>query len=108
MRTSTTRSLHGRPSLPAKGSIDNAALGAAIRDRRRQLGLRQEVVAARAGIDHRVLSRLERGERACRVPELVAIAEALRFGPAGLLRQAARQGSVTPPAGVAGGTETAA
>ena len=39
-----------------------------------------------AGIDWRVLSRVERGERPCRVTELVALAGAYRFAPEVLLR----------------------
>lgn len=98
MRTSTSRSLHGRPARAARlvaNPVDNAALGAALRERRNQLGLGQELVAARAGIDHRVLSRLERGERACRVPELVAIAAALNTSAWSLLKQVADKGSET-------------
>jgi len=98
MRTSTSRSLHGRPDRPVRlvaGPINNTALGAALRDRRHQLGLGQELVAARAGIDHRVLSRLERGERACRVTELAAIAAALNISPWALLKTVAGKGSET-------------
>lgn len=76
MRTPTSRSLHGRPAAAA-AALTDTALGAAIRDRRMRRGLRQDALAARAGIDRRVLSRLERGERACRVAELDAIASAL-------------------------------
>lgn len=98
MRTSTSRSLHGRPTRPGRlvsGTINNADLGAALRARRHQLGLGQEAVAARAGLDHRVLSRLERGERACRVPELAALAAALNISPWALLKLAFGDGTDT-------------
>ena len=39
-----------------------------------------------AGIDWRVLSRVERGERPCRVTELVSLAETYRLSPEVLLR----------------------
>lgn len=76
MRTPTARSMHGRRT-PSGISL-NVALGSAVRERRAELGLRQSELAARAGIDHRVLSRLERGERPFRVAELVALAAAVQ------------------------------
>lgn len=39
-----------------------------------------------AGIDWRVLSRIERGERPCRVTELVALSATYHFSPERLLR----------------------
>jgi transcriptional regulator with XRE-family HTH domain len=39
-------------------------LGAAVAERRRSLGLKQGVVAARAGVTQEALSRLERGRLA--------------------------------------------
>ena len=100
MRTPTSRSLHGRPP-GLKGSLTDAALGAAIRDRRSRLGLHQETLAARAGIHHTVVSRIERGERPCRVAELAALAGALNIGAASLLAAALRQDPQLPPADAA-------
>lgn len=85
MRTPNTRLLHGARPVT---QLTDIALGAAIRDRRGRLGLHLEALAARAGIDHRVLSRLERGERPCRFTEFVAIAGALNMCPDALMQMA--------------------
>ena len=105
MRTSTSRSLHGRPPRPAGRLTDapltDAALGAAIRDRRSRLGLHQETLATRSGIHHTVVSRIERGERPCRVAELASLAGALNIGAAALLTDALRRDPQLPPADAA-------
>ena len=81
--------------------MTDTALGAAIRDRRSRLGLHQETLAARAGIHHTVVSRIERGERPCRVSELAALAGALNIGAAALLGAALRHDPQLPPADAA-------
>lgn len=67
------------------GSCTDADIGAAIRARRTKIRKRLPATSAAAGIDERVLSRIERGERPCRVTELAAIAKALRLSPMSLL-----------------------
>jgi transcriptional regulator with XRE-family HTH domain len=93
MRTPTSRSLHGRQLPDAAPTLTDTTLGAAIRARRTALGLRQETVAARSGVDHNVLSRIERGERPCRMTEFVAIASALNNNPEALLKTAVGKGT---------------
>lgn len=92
MRTPTTRSQRGRPAGPATASVTDRKLGRAVRDRRTELGMHQETLATRAGLDHSVLSRLERGERPCRFTEFVALAEALNISAEVLLKMAFGQG----------------
>lgn len=93
MRTSTARSQHGRRPAPADPA--EAVIGTAIRARRERLGIHQATLAARAGIDRAVLSRIERGERPCRVTELAAIAASLRIRPETLLKLTLGRGTET-------------
>jgi transcriptional regulator with XRE-family HTH domain len=53
-------------------------LGEAIRSRRRDLGISQEALADRIGIDRTYLSGIERGERNPSYTNLLRIASALR------------------------------
>ena len=69
-----------KPRIPETATVTDAALGAAIRARRLELGLHQDALAERSGIDRAVISRVERGERACRFTEFVVIAWALNMG----------------------------
>ena len=105
MRTPTRRSLHGRPPRPTgrltDASLTDVALGEAIRDRRSRLGLHQETLAARSGIHHTVVSRIERGERPCRVAELATLAGALNIGAAALLTDALKRHTQQQPADAA-------
>lgn len=66
--------------------LADSAVGEVLRAARREVNLDQRVAAEVAGIDWRVLSRIERGERPCRVTELVALAGTYRFTPERLLR----------------------
>jgi transcriptional regulator with XRE-family HTH domain len=66
--------------------LADSAVGEVLRAARRKANLDQRVAAEVAGIDWRVLSRIERGERPCRVTELVALAGTYRFTPERLLR----------------------
>lgn len=93
MRTPTSRSLHGRRMPDTAATLTDATLGAVIRTRRTALGLRQETVAARSGVDHNVLSRIERGERPCRMTEFIAIAASLNSNPEALLKTAVAKGT---------------
>jgi transcriptional regulator with XRE-family HTH domain len=92
VRTPTSRSLHGRRAPEIAMTLTDTTLGAAIRARRTSLGLRQETVASRSGVDHNVLSRIERGVRPCRMTEFVAIADALNSNPDALLKTAFGKG----------------
>lgn len=49
------------------------------------MDLRQ--VEAATGISKSVLSRIEQGGRACRVPELIALAKVYRVAPTTLIRR---------------------
>lgn len=72
------------------GTVADAAIGAAIRERRNTKNMLMEDLARRSGVGFKVLSRIERGERPCRVPEMVAVARILRIAPQKLLRRAAQ------------------
>lgn len=53
------------------------SLGDAIRKRRRELGLSQEQLAERAGLDRSYLGQVERGENSIALLPLVNVATAL-------------------------------
>jgi transcriptional regulator with XRE-family HTH domain len=55
-------------------------LGKVIRLRRRELGLNQEELAARAGVDQAYISHVEGARRNVSVDNLVKIAVALELG----------------------------
>ncbi len=67
-------------------ALTDGDIGAAIRARRQDCGLLLETAATRSGINVSVLSRIERGERPCRVAEMVGIAEALDTTSDGMLQ----------------------
>ncbi|WP_234713659.1 helix-turn-helix domain-containing protein [Mycolicibacterium conceptionense] len=73
------------PNEPAQ---PDAALGAALRARRLNAACSIEKVAELSGIDLKVLSRIERGDRPLRVTELVTLAETLHTEPETLIRAA--------------------
>ena len=54
-------------------------LGATIRHYRRQQRLTQKAVAAQAGLDHKYLSEIERGQRNVSILSLLQIARALQL-----------------------------
>jgi len=66
--------------------LPDSAVGEVLWAARHHAGLDLREASECAGIDWRVLSRVERGERPCRVTELVALAGAYRFAPEVLLR----------------------
>lgn len=68
--------------------VTDGAIGAAIRHRRTAARLSIDQLAHRAGVNPKVMSRIERGQRACRVPEMVSIASALRISPRTLINEA--------------------
>jgi transcriptional regulator with XRE-family HTH domain len=62
-----------------------AALGRAIRSRRRQIGLSQEALSERAGLHPNYVGLIERGQRNPSATTLFAIAKALGQSLAGLV-----------------------
>ncbi len=64
---------------------DLAAFGAAVRARRRAMGLSQEALADLAQIDRSHMGRIERGERNLSLLNVVRIARALNAAPSALL-----------------------
>lgn len=82
---------------PQRTTLTNSTLGAAIRRSRHGQGLLLDALAERAGINIKVMSRIELGERPCRVAEMVSIARALQTTPDALLDMAAeiRQNPLT-------------
>lgn len=61
--------------------LADTVVGEALLAARRSMAFDQRTAAGLAGIDWRVLSRIERGERPCRVTELVALAETYQIAP---------------------------
>lgn len=57
-----------------------AILGAAVRSRRRQLGLRQAMLADLAGVGVAFLYDLEKGKPTLRIDKVLAVLEALGLG----------------------------
>lgn len=74
------------------GGAYRVALGRAIRTRRMQLGLTQEKLGMRAGLDRTYVSGLERGERNPSLDSLRKVARALQWSPSELLDAAESQG----------------
>lgn len=66
--------------------IPDSAVGEVVWAARQRAGLDLRDAGDTAGIDWRVLSRVERGERPCRVTELVSLAETYHLAPEVLLR----------------------
>ena len=64
------------------------ALGAAIRERRTELGLSQEKLAVVSGLDRTYVGGVERGERNPTLKVLWKLAEALQVPPSELIRLA--------------------
>lgn len=64
------------------------ALGKAIRARRKELGLSQEGLALRSGIDRSHMGRIERGERNLTVLNLIRLCSALNYKPSALMATA--------------------
>lgn len=73
--------------LSSKTDIDKKLirLGLAIRQRRREVGLSQEALAAGAGLERSNVGKIERGENNLSILNLVRIAEALNCKAATIL-----------------------
>jgi transcriptional regulator with XRE-family HTH domain len=63
----------------------SVALGAAIRERRRELGMSQESLASEAGVDRTYVGGLERGSRNPTLKVLWRLSEALGLSPTDLV-----------------------
>lgn len=63
-------------------------IGRALRDQRRDAGQLLHETAERSGIGIKVLSRIERGQRPCRVAEMVSITAALNTDSESVLARA--------------------
>jgi transcriptional regulator with XRE-family HTH domain len=80
------------PRLSSKADKDKklVRLGAAIRAKRKELGVSQEELAITAGVERSNMGKIERGENNLSVLNLIRIADALDskaaeiFGDAGL------------------------
>lgn len=66
--------------------LSDAQVGEVMQAARHTMELDLRSAATAAGIDWRVLSRVERGERPCRVTELFALAEVYLLSPEVLIR----------------------
>lgn len=74
----------GRPQRTF--DLPDAAVGEVLLAARYLTGLNLRDASALTGIDWHVLSRIERGERPCRVTELISLADTYRFAPDRLVR----------------------
>lgn len=66
------------------------ALGAAVRERRHEIGISQEELGLRSGMDRTYVGGIERGERNPTWANVVRLAEALQVTPAQLAERAQR------------------
>ena len=69
----------------------NKAVGAALADARRRVGLTQNVVATRLGRPQSFVAKVEGGERRVDVPEFIALSEALGLSATALLSTVAKR-----------------
>jgi transcriptional regulator with XRE-family HTH domain len=77
-----------RISSKADQNGDLVALGAAVRARRKALGLSQEALADLAEIDRSHMGKIERGERNVTLLNILRIARAIEVKASDLLRDA--------------------
>lgn len=89
--TATCSPARRQPRKTLNTKLTDAGLGAVIRAERQRQHLHQDALAASAGIDAKVFSRIERGERPLRVSELAAIASGLGVTSEELLIRAQHQ-----------------
>jgi transcriptional regulator with XRE-family HTH domain len=68
-----------------------AAFGLNVRRRREEIGLTQEDLADRAGLDRSYISNVERGSRNLSISSIVRIAKALRTSASELCRDIHRK-----------------
>ena len=77
-----------KPSPIHAGDQVLVSLGAAIRDKRKQIGLSQEALAVDAGLDRSYVGGIERGEHNLTVLNVKKIADALGVKASKLLEVA--------------------
>lgn len=70
----------------------HVAFGNAIRATRKELGVSQEALALKCGVDRSYYGAVERGERNVSLTNIVRIAEALQARPADLFARAEEDG----------------
>jgi transcriptional regulator with XRE-family HTH domain len=75
-------------------SPEHAALGRAIRELRRGVGISQEDLADRAGLHRTYVGGIERGERNVSFANLLRVANALGIRPSELLARS--EGALAP------------
>jgi transcriptional regulator with XRE-family HTH domain len=73
-------------------SLDHQSVGGALRTLRRQMGLTQEAVAARSGIDVTYISQVENGRRGVRWHTVMRLLRALDMSVSDLGAEIDRQG----------------
>jgi transcriptional regulator with XRE-family HTH domain len=78
------------PRISSKADKDEhlVKVGAAIRARRKAVGVSQEALADYAGVDRSHMGKIERGERNVTLLNLVRIAEAMKCRPSDVLSEA--------------------
>ncbi|WP_236737369.1 helix-turn-helix domain-containing protein [Mycolicibacterium llatzerense] len=74
----------GRPPTPTTEA--DRATGSVLWSARESLGLDLRQAESMTGITKSVISRIERGERPCRVTELITLAEAYGASPTRLFK----------------------
>ena len=67
-------------------SVDHVKFGKRIRELRGDLGMTQEMLAAKVGLDRSYMGFLERGERNPSLEVIIKIAKALNIKPDELLK----------------------
>jgi len=67
-------------------SVDHVKFGKRIRELRGDLGMTQEMLAAKVGLDRSYMGFLERGERNPSLEVIIKIAKALNIKPEELLQ----------------------
>lgn len=77
-----------KPSPTYAGAPALVAIGAVIREMRREQSISQEVLAHDIGLDRSYMGGIERGEHNLTVMNLVRIASQLQIEPSELLKQA--------------------
>lgn len=75
-----------KPSPSYSGTAELICLGKSIREKRMTLGLSQEALADKAGLDRSYLGGIERGEHNIAIINLVKIAKALGISSSELLQ----------------------
>ena len=85
----------GRPPTPPTEAV--RATGSVLWSARESVGLDLRQAESMTGITKSVLSRIERGERPCRVTELITLAEAYGARPSQLVKTVTKAIAETEP-----------